>query len=84
MMDAFEFFKNRRYAEAISAYRQLLERNPDDWAAIAGLSKALMAIGAYAEALPLLERLDEDERASLPGHPGSRRDISCSYWCLDQ
>jgi tetratricopeptide (TPR) repeat protein len=84
MMDAHELRMNQRYAESITEYRKLLERNPDDWAAIAGLGKALMAVGAYAEAVPLLDRLDEDERASLPGHPGSRRDISCSYWCLDQ
>ena len=43
-----------------------------------------MAAGAYAEALPLLDRLDEHERASLPGHPGRKRNIACSYWCLDQ
>jgi tetratricopeptide (TPR) repeat protein len=84
MMDAFEFFKNQRYAEAISAYRQLLECNPDDWAAVGGLSASLMIAGAYGEALPLLERLDEHERAKLRGHPGSKRNIACSYWCLDQ
>src|SRR6267378_3978396 len=84
MMNAFELRMNQRYAEAITEYRKLLERNPDDWAAIDGLSKALMATGAYAEALPLLYRLDEYERESLPGHPGSKRSIACSYWCLDQ
>jgi tetratricopeptide (TPR) repeat protein len=84
MMNAHELRMNQRYAEAIKEYRKLLERNGEDWAAVAGLSKALMAAGTYAEALPLLERLDEHERASLPGHPGSKCDISCSYWCLDQ
>jgi hypothetical protein len=43
-----------------------------------------MAAGAYAEALPWLRRMDEHERASLPGHPGRKRNIACSYWCLDQ
>ena len=83
-MDAFEFFENQRYAEAISEYRKLLERNPNDWAAVDGLSTSLMIAGAYAEALPLLGRLDEYERAELPGHPGSKCKIACSYWCLDQ
>ncbi len=83
-MDAYELRMNQRYAESIREYRKLLERNPDDWAAIDGLSTSLMATGAYAEALPLLDRVDEHRRETLPGSPGSRRDISCSYWCLDQ
>ena len=83
-MDAYELLMSQRYAEAIREYRKLLERNPVDWAPVDGLSTCLMAIGAYAEALPLLNRLDEHERASLPGHPGSKRSIACSYWCLDQ
>jgi tetratricopeptide (TPR) repeat protein len=83
-MDAYDLMIGQRYAEAIREYRKLLERNPDDWAAVDGLSTALMAAGAYVEALPLLNRLDEHERASLPGHPGSKRSIACSYWCLDQ
>jgi hypothetical protein len=28
--------------------------------------------------------MDEYERASLSGHPGRKRNIACSYWCLDQ
>jgi tetratricopeptide (TPR) repeat protein len=83
-MDAYDLMMSQRYAEAIREYRKLLERNPDDWAAVDGLSTCLMAAGAYVEALPLLNRLDEHERASLPGHPGSKRSIACSYWCLDQ
>jgi tetratricopeptide (TPR) repeat protein len=83
-MDAYELLKSHRYADSIREYRRQLELNPDDWAAIAGLIKPLMAVGAYAETLPLLYRLDEHERESLPGHPGSKRDLACSYWCLDQ
>jgi hypothetical protein len=83
-MDAYDLMISQRYAEAIREYRKLLERNPDDWAAVGGLSTCLMAAGGYAEALPLLDRLDEHERASLPGHPGRKRNIACSYWCLDQ
>src|SRR5882757_7143914 len=83
-MDAYDLFMSQRYAEAIREYRKLLERNPDDWAAIDGLSTCLMAVGAYAEALPLLNRLDEHRLETLPGSPGSKRDLACSYWCLDQ
>jgi tetratricopeptide (TPR) repeat protein len=83
-MDAYDLMMSQRYAEAIREYRKLLERNPEDWAAVDGLSTCLMAAGAYVEALPLLNRLDEHERASLPGHPGRKRSIACSYWCLDQ
>jgi tetratricopeptide (TPR) repeat protein len=84
MMDAYELRMNQRYAESIREYRKLLKRNPDNWAAVDGLSSALMATGAYAEALPLLHRLDKFEREDLPGHPGSKCDLACSYWCLDQ
>jgi tetratricopeptide (TPR) repeat protein len=83
-MDAYELMMSQRYAEAIREYRKLLERNPEDWAAVGGLCTCLMAEGAYAEALPWLHRIDEHERASLPGHPGRKRNIACSYWCLDQ
>jgi tetratricopeptide (TPR) repeat protein len=83
-MDAYDLMMSQRYAEAIGEYRKLLKRNPEDWAAVGGLSTCLMAVGAYAEALPWLERIDEYERASLPGHPGRKRDLACSYWCLDQ
>ena len=84
LMDAYELLKSHRYADSIREYRRQLELNPDDWAAIAGLIKPLMAVGAHAETLPLLYRLDEHERESLPGHPGRKRDLACSYWCLDQ
>src|SRR5437879_985210 len=84
MMDAYELRKNQRYAESIREYRKLLERNPDDWASIDGLSASLMATGAYTEALPLLDRIDERQREILPGSPGSKRALACSYWCLDQ
>jgi hypothetical protein len=83
-MEAYDLMIGQRYAEAITEYRKLLERNPDDWAAVGGLSTCLMAAGAYAAALPWLCRMDEHERASLPGHPGRKRNIACSYWCLDQ
>jgi hypothetical protein len=83
-MDAYELLKSHRYADSIREYRRQLEGNPDDWAAIAGLIKPLMAVGAYAETLPLLYRLDEHQREGLLGHPGSKRDLACSYWCLDQ
>ena len=83
-MDAYKLLKSHRYADSIREYRRQLELNPDDWAAIAGLIKPLMATGAYAETLPLLHRVDEHERASLPGHPGRKCNIACSYWCLDQ
>jgi hypothetical protein len=83
-MDAYDLFMSQRYAEAITEYRKLLARNPDDWAAVDGLSTCLMAVGAYAEALPLLTRLDEYRLETLPGSPGSKRDLACSYRCLDQ
>ena len=72
-----------RYAEAILAYRERLQAEPEHWPSIAGLADALKANGSYAEALPLLERVDEYERAQLPGSAGRKIDMACLCWCLE-
>src|SRR4051794_21805745 len=74
VMDAYDLLESHQYADAIREYRQRLKDNPEDWGAVAGLGCALRAAGAYAEALSLLHRVDEYERASLPGSPGQKRD----------
>jgi hypothetical protein len=84
MMDGYELRKSHRYADSIEEYRRQSKHNPDNWAAIDGLSQSLIAAGAYAEAIPLLTRLDKHSCDELPGSPGSKCDLSCSYWCLDQ
>jgi tetratricopeptide (TPR) repeat protein len=83
-MDGSELRKAHRYADSIKEYRQHLEHNPGDWAAVSGLAASLMAAGAYAEAVPLLHRLDEDRCESLPGSSGRKFELACCYWCLDQ
>jgi tetratricopeptide (TPR) repeat protein len=81
-MDARYLLKTHRYTEAIAACRRRLTADPNDIGTADTLAGALRAVGAYKEALPLFERVDEDERKELPGHPGNQADISCLYWCM--
>jgi tetratricopeptide (TPR) repeat protein len=81
-MDARYLLKTHRYTEAIAACRRRLTADPNDIGTADALAGALRAVGAYKEALPLFERVDEDERKELPGHPGNQADISCLYWCM--
>lgn len=82
-MEALDLLTAHRYTEAIDAYRARLQSEPEHWPSIDGLASALQASGAYAEALPLLERVDAYERR-LPGSPGRKVDMACLYWCLDE
>lgn len=82
-MEPLDLLEAHRYAEAIHAYRAHLQTEPEHWPSIAGLARALQANGAYAEALPLMARVDEYERR-LPGSPGRKIDMACLCWCLDE
>jgi tetratricopeptide (TPR) repeat protein len=81
-MDAHYLLKVHRYADAIAACRRRLTADPNDIGTADTLAEALRAVGAYKEALPLFERVGEDERNETPGHPGNQADISCLYWCM--
>jgi len=47
-------FQSGRYAEAVKAYQDLVQQNPDDGALRASLAGALGAMGRYAEAMEQL------------------------------
>jgi hypothetical protein len=68
-MDAHYLLKAHRYADAIAACRRRLTADPNDIGTADTLAEALRAVGAYKEALPLFERVGEDERNETPGHP---------------
>ena len=48
--------QQRRFAEALARYREVLAINPDYAPAHAGQGEALLRLGRYEEALPALER----------------------------
>lgn len=81
-MDAKQLFRSCRFDEAVSAYKDQLSRGVgDELANIDGLSRALVASGKYAEAIPHFERVGQDKRR-LPGSPGQDQPISVCYWVL--
>jgi tetratricopeptide (TPR) repeat protein len=83
-MDALALLRTHRYAESISVCQKILVAKPNDIAAVDIMADSLRAIGRYADALPLFERVGAEEKACkvTPGHPGRQMPISCAYWCL--
>jgi tetratricopeptide (TPR) repeat protein len=75
-----------RYDEAIREAERCLTINRDDWAAVGVLAKSLQAVGRYADALPLFERLDCEESSDVraKGRPGRQLQISCLYWLMGE
>lgn len=84
-MNAMDLLRSHKYAEAVTACRQVLSVNPGDIAATSIMARALRALERYQEALPLFERVDAHEKGKpniTPGHPGRQMDISCLYWFM--
>lgn len=83
-MDAYDFLRSHKYAEAVAECRRRLSANPSDFAVMDTMASALCALEKYEEALPLFERLGarEKEFKIAPGMPGRQEDISCLYWFL--
>src|SRR5260221_14012732 len=77
--------RSHRYGEAIREAERCLAINHDDWAAVGVLAKSLQAAGRYADALPLFERLDREEKSDVhtKGRPGRQQQMSGLYWLLD-
>jgi tetratricopeptide (TPR) repeat protein len=81
MMDARQLFKAYRFDESVSAYKNQLQRGVGSREAnVDGLGKALMAAGAYAEALPYLEEADESELRAIPAALGRKIQIGVCQW----
>ncbi len=85
-MNAWDLLWAHKYVDAIAACRHRISGKPDDIGAMRTMADALVALERYQEALPLYERVDEDEKSRpniTPGHPGRQMDISCLYWFLE-
>jgi tetratricopeptide (TPR) repeat protein len=57
------YSRMERFDDAISLYRQVLETEPAQKTALANLAVAYVKKGAYAEALPVLEKAGRDSAA---------------------
>ena len=61
---AGQLFKSYRFDEAVKAYEQQLQQDPENmWPNLVGLAEALMACGSYADAIPIFEKVSEHERS---------------------
>jgi len=83
---AYNLYKAHRFREAIEAYRQQLrDGGPyDEWVNLGGVAGSLMAIGEYAEAIPLFEKLDEHRSNSHAGALGYQVQLSICHWMIGE
>ena len=85
-MDAQDLFDTYRFVESAALYEQQLAKgigNPI--ANKGGLAAAFMAIGRYADAMPLLEEVGEYEKRRVRGSAGQDDDIAVCRWiCGDR
>lgn len=60
------------YASAVTFYNSLYDRDPDDLKAALGLSRNLRFVGAYVQAIGILEKAikEHPDNATLPGELG--------------
>lgn len=60
------------YASAVTFYNSLYDRDPDDLKAAVGLSRNLRFVGAYVQAIEILEKAikEHPDNATLPGELG--------------
>jgi hypothetical protein len=84
MKNAYELWQAHRHLEAIAECRRRLAVDPEDFAAVGTLSRALLAARAYQEALLAMERFGADERQCkvAPGQSGRQLEIACLHWLM--
>jgi len=81
---ALDFLIAGRASDAIEAYLQILDRDPNSRSAVDGLASAYMCAGQYDKAIPLKWRVHKWQKAETPDHPGQQLQIACSHWCLGE
>ena len=82
---AWDFFTERRFAEAVAAYRiQFREQPEQKWSNIHGLAVSLMGAGQYAEAIPYFEEVSTNRRSELPASAGCIVQISVCHWMIGE
>jgi len=83
LMDAFDQLAAGNFKAAARMYQRKLGANPNAVGSMDGLAKAYMGLGNYQDALPLLQRVHECEKAEIKDHPGQQLQMACAYWCLE-
>ena len=82
-MDASALFDAYRFAESVIAYEEQLTKGiGDPIVNKSGLGKAFMAVGRYADAIPLLQEVGEYERQQVQGSAGRDRHILVCRWII--
>jgi hypothetical protein len=82
---AWDLFTERRFAEAVAAYRKQLREQPEQkWSNIHGLAESLMGAGRYAEAIPYFEEVSANRRSQLPASAGCIVQISVCHWMNEE
>jgi tetratricopeptide (TPR) repeat protein len=80
---AWDLYTARRFEEAVAAYRKQLQEEPEKkWSNKDGLAGSLMGAGRYAEAIPLLEEVDDHRRGRLAASAGCQEQISVCHWMI--
>ena len=93
-MTALDYLMAGRFDKAIKAYRIDLADYPDDGptissptpryrSVVAGLASAYMGAERYGDAIPLMERVHDHQKAKTPDAPGQHLYLSVAYWCLE-
>lgn len=80
---ALQLFIDRRFDEAVEAYRRQLREDPQkEWPNLAGLAKSLLASGRYAEAIPIFEKVSDYESRPFPGLLGRQEQLCVCHWMI--
>jgi len=73
--EAYQLLSDRKWPEAVIAFRSMLKQSPDSTQAILGLARALVFSGRREEALSLLIRAAEDQGRSKRQKFGARANV---------
>ncbi|MGD0190877.1 MAG: hypothetical protein ABSD74_09070 [Rhizomicrobium sp.] len=80
---ARQLFVDRRFGEAVEAYRRQLREGPGgEWPNLDGLAESLLASGKYAEAIPVLEKVGDYLSNSHAGALGKQEQLSVCHWMI--
>jgi hypothetical protein len=81
-MHPYDLTNHGRFAEAELAYRVLLSEDPQGAGLVGGLTKALMGLCRFDEAIELLKIEHASRKAKLPDDSGAALDIAVCFWRL--
>jgi tetratricopeptide (TPR) repeat protein len=80
---ALQLFIDRRFDEAVEAYRRQLREGPEtEWPNLDGLGESLLASGRYEEAIPIFEKVSDYLSNSHPKALGKQQQLSVCHWMI--